>query len=376
MKVRITNFKSIEDAKLSLERVTLIIGPPATGKSNILEGIALACYPARFQRGLIELYRVGDKYRIPSVRRIIQRVNSIQDLFFFGRIGERIRLGIESNGNRAKLEIYFERGELKVNVNGEYSYKMTDIFKVLDRDYVEIGYSIFDSYAFDGRLYGFDRYSIWESMYHRLREHFKPYLSIQIPKTPLDEAAENISNIILQYRDLLPQLNSWICEYGIKLEFKSLANGTIVVFDYDYEVPSYLTSEGCYRLLYYIAAIHSCMDYVKTYSLQNRFILLLEEPETHIYPYSLNPLISKIEEASNILNIIITTHNPLLISRIWDRIRNLKVYYTYRDKLGRTRITPLSITKLAENLVTASELLTLKPDEVIEEYAEKEESTE
>ena len=41
-KVRVTNYKSIPDLTVDLGRVTVLIGANGSGKSNILEAIALA----------------------------------------------------------------------------------------------------------------------------------------------------------------------------------------------------------------------------------------------------------------------------------------------------------------------------------------------
>jgi len=40
----IKNFKSIKEAQLSCKRINLFIGEPNTGKSNLLESIALLSY--------------------------------------------------------------------------------------------------------------------------------------------------------------------------------------------------------------------------------------------------------------------------------------------------------------------------------------------
>src|SRR6266480_1738494 len=46
-KVRVENYKSIPDLALDLGRVTVLIGANGSGKSNILEGIALASAAAQ-----------------------------------------------------------------------------------------------------------------------------------------------------------------------------------------------------------------------------------------------------------------------------------------------------------------------------------------
>ena len=46
-KVRVNNYKSIVDVALDLGRVTVLIGANGSGKSNILEAIALASAAAQ-----------------------------------------------------------------------------------------------------------------------------------------------------------------------------------------------------------------------------------------------------------------------------------------------------------------------------------------
>jgi AAA15 family ATPase/GTPase len=48
-KVRVENFKSIPDLTLELGRVTVLIGANGSGKSNILEAIALASAAAQIK---------------------------------------------------------------------------------------------------------------------------------------------------------------------------------------------------------------------------------------------------------------------------------------------------------------------------------------
>jgi len=45
VKVSIRNFKSVREAKMRLGRVTVHLGPAASGKTNILEALALARQP-------------------------------------------------------------------------------------------------------------------------------------------------------------------------------------------------------------------------------------------------------------------------------------------------------------------------------------------
>ena len=48
MEVSISHYRSIEKVQMKLGRVTVLLGSPAAGKSNVLEAIALATYFDRY----------------------------------------------------------------------------------------------------------------------------------------------------------------------------------------------------------------------------------------------------------------------------------------------------------------------------------------
>jgi recombinational DNA repair ATPase RecF len=60
VEVFMSHCKSIEKVQMKLGRVTVLLGPPAAGKSNVLEAIALATYFDRyvFYVKSVPLYRL------------------------------------------------------------------------------------------------------------------------------------------------------------------------------------------------------------------------------------------------------------------------------------------------------------------------------
>ena len=72
------------------------------------------------------------------------------------------------------------------------------------------------------------------------------------------------------------------------------------------------------------------------------------------------------------MNIVVTTHNPILVSKLWDISKKIKTYYTTRDKEGSTRIAEIDIDMLAKEMRTAEEILFMPPKEVLEKYVVKE----
>src|SRR6266478_7762903 len=65
-KVRVENYKSIPDLTLDLGRVTVLIGANGSGKSNILEAIALASAAA--QRKLDNEFLISRGIRVTETR--------------------------------------------------------------------------------------------------------------------------------------------------------------------------------------------------------------------------------------------------------------------------------------------------------------------
>ncbi|MGC9010488.1 MAG: hypothetical protein ACP5I7_07770, partial [Sulfolobales archaeon] len=84
-----------------------------------------------------------------------------------------------------------------------------------------------------------------------------------------------------------------------------------------------------------------------------------------------------VKRAKDIVYIVISTHNPLFISLIWDRLEDAKTYYVYRDKKsGRTNAVELDIEKFAKDLRTTDDLVELKPSEMIRNYERAKKETE
>ncbi len=67
--------------------------------------------------------------------------------------------------------------------------------------------------------------------------------------------------------------------------------------------------------------------------------------------------------------VVISTHNPLLVSLLWDRVKNVETYYAHRDTGGSTRDAKLDVDKMAGDMVTSDELLLQPPHEIVRKYA-------
>ncbi len=94
----------------------------------------------------------------------------------------------------------------------------------------------------------------------------------------------------------------------------------------------------------------------------------MEEPESHIFPFLLNLIIDYVRKALDYTYVVMSTRNPLLLSLLWDRVKNVETYYIYRDEFGSTRAAKLDIDRIARDMIVVDELLLKPPTEVLKKY--------
>ncbi len=367
--ITIKNFKSIGEITLELAPLTILIGPPAAGKSNILDAIGLTGY---FHRLIVLDKEYGNNLvNIEPIKNIL-RMNDPIDLF--GRKGvENIELTFQ-NTKQLKIDLKYQQGTLKITINN--SALPWNLIQPLpnpnqrnniQRSLINTLNNFKDS-LIDSRIYGFDRYGL-SLNFHRL---LKGQNTKTFPANVLSELGWNSPLIARRKHYIIHEINKFVKDMlEEEIDIKVLRNGSIIVFDYDYEVDLSLISDSMYRMIYYLLALSSSYDYAGIYSLDRKMIVTLEEPEAHVFPYLLGLLTDKISEIIKRCYVIVSTHNPLFASLLQDRIKDVRVYYVYRDQQGNTNARELNIEKMAEELKTIEDIIVMKPSEVIEKYSKK-----
>ncbi|MCD6300641.1 MAG: ATP-binding protein [Staphylothermus sp.] len=378
MKIRIKNFKTIRDAEFELAPLTILMGPPASGKSNVLDALAFIGY---FYR----LLQLGSEYdnntgNLEPLKAIV-RSHNLEQLFRYQDLSLTISIAVEDKNTLMELKVFYEKGSPRFYVND------TDILFDFDR-YIHQGISniinrlniaskLEDKMLIEGRIYGYDRYGLSLSSCHNLLHcgfhlRLKNNIVRNTPKTILSELGWNAPHIIKDSREIIVNLNYTITEkLDEKVEVKVSRSGSVVIFDYDVEVDVTSVSDTIFRILYYLLALRSGINYVKKYGLEKKFIFLLEGPVAHVFPFFTDLLADYISKAAQNTYVVVTTHNPILVSTLWDRVKDVKTYYVMRDKQGSTNVAEIDIAKLAEELITSEDLLFMSPREVLEKYAVK-----
>jgi len=376
--VRIENFKSINRLELELAPLTILVGPPASGKSNILDALALLGYFNRIK--LLDKEYDNNASNLEPLT-FISRFTSYQHLFTNYDLTKRISVEMQlSAKERFNLTLQFMQGKLSVSLNNVpipwdlQTLPSSPFGEVRNALNQVIGEGLLP----ESRLYGYDRYGLAtqqcvSSVLCGFNIRLRGMQAAHIPKNILSEFSRNAPHLTRLMRDIISELNDVLREYlNMSVEVKVSLQGTVMIFDNDYEIEPTAISDTLFRALYYLMAIKTSLNYVKLYGLEKRFILLFEEPEAHVFPYFLEDLLADhIAKAVDYVYVVIATHNPLLVSILWDKVKNAKTYYVARDESGFTRSWEIDVEALAKDLKTAEEVLFMPPREVIEKYTVK-----
>jgi len=373
---RASNFKSIENVEFELAPLTILIGPPASGKSNILDALAFAGYFNRIL--LLDKEYENNASRLEPLQ-LILRFASPQQLFMWNDLTRRVSVELSmSPGEVLSVKLQFVQGKPELLVNG--AVVPWDLLTYLPPNaFLEVKSPLSSAskgkLLVESRLYGYDRYQLSSLQCNSptlcgFNMHLKGIQSMQTPKNILSEFGWNGTNLVRSVKDVVIELNELLKDnLGSRVEVKFTLSGNVTVYDYDFEVEPISVSDTIFRALYYLMALKISSNYVKLHGLEKRFLLLLEEPEAHVFPYFLDIFADYIAKVKDYLYVVIATHNPLFVSMLWDRVKDLKTYYVARDlKTGSTNVFEIDAGKLAEDLKTSEELLLMAPHEVISKY--------
>jgi len=147
-----------------------------------------------------------------------------------------------------------------------------------------------------------------------------------------------------------------------------LKDGALLMFDYDVEIGLDSVSDALLRTIYYLIALRSSVNYAKYHGLERRMIVMLEEPAAHVFPFFLEILAEQIKDTARTVKVVINTHNPLLVSAIWDRVSKVGTYYVYRDSLGSTSVAEIDIEKVAKSVADSEDLMLMRVNDVVTRF--------
>ena len=309
--LEISNFKSIKHLKLECKRINLFIGEPNTGKSNILEAIAL----------LSHIYHCGGR----DIRNFF-RFENMTNIFYDNILENSIVVLFDEK----KLEIQFKDGFFHGNYVDEKNRQVKDIFRY---DYQGSGSQLLlAELTRDFSMFKFYRFVT--------RTHFPNQRSEFL--SPPD--GDNLLAVILTRKDLRNIIKKVFDSFNLILAFEP-QEGKIKVQkqleDVVISFPYSLASETLQRLVFYLAAIYSNKDSV----------IAFEEPEAHAFPYYTKYLAETIAQDKNNNQYFISTHNPYFLLSVLEKAPKgeVAVFHTKLEDY-QTKVKPLTKEQIGEIL--------------------------
>ncbi len=306
-KLSISNFKSIRHLDIDCKKVNLFIGEPNTGKSNILEALALISWCARHSQPLSDYVRL----------------ELMQNLFYDELLEEEIRIdmALSSGKPAAALRVRFERNDFQF-----YSQDNSKEFRTLRHD---------------GQLNGGGgaHERTGDIKFFRFKDS-NDYSNPQ-PGSLQPPNGNNLFSTVFGSKELREMMMEFFRKYGLILlmkpherifEIQKQVDGVAIGFPYS------LQSDTLRRIIFYTVAMASNKDSV----------LVFEEPESNAFPYYTKYLGERIAlDETN--QFFIATHNPYLLSAIIEKApqKDVQVFITY-FKNYETHVKPLASDQLAE----------------------------
>lgn len=298
--VHIDNFKSLRGVKFDARRVNLFVGEPNTGKSNILEALALFSY-----------YRFD-----PATFKEVLRFEAVADLFFDQRVDATIRLTVD----KLRCRMEFMRGGFKITYGDERE----------DTSSVDLDASgRFSNWARVPDLFRYYRFKPGEDSSRQEYGVLAPPFGV------------NLAAILYTNKDLRRRVSDLFRTRGFRLEIKpvdmKLALAKYVDDDL-YSFPYESISETWRRIAFYMAVLET----------NKSAVLLLDEPEANTFPYYTKYLAEHIAEDST-NQFFVTTHNPYMLLTLVKKTppEELAVFVTRMEKF-ETKIKQIPDSRMAE----------------------------
>jgi len=298
------SYKSIETADLASRRVNIFIGEPNTGKSNLLEALAL------LSNGVSQ-----------HIGRVV-RVQQPADLFFDHEIERDISLTINGDfGWQLRFEKQHGQFKARISLPGRSNENYFQPF-LNPGQWPELPESPFRYYAFE-----------------RIPENARSqqYGFLQPP------FGENLPALLYSNKAFRESISSLFRSKGFRLEVRPQESQVLIskeVNDILYSYPFRAISETLQRIVFFKAVLETSSDAV----------LILDEPEANTFPFYTKYLAERIAlDVSN--QFFLTTHNPYVLTSLIEKTAasDLAVFIT-RMRNYRTEFHLASDDQLREML--------------------------
>jgi hypothetical protein len=302
--VHIQNFKSVRDLKFETKRVNLFIGEPNTGKTNILEALAL----------------LSEGVHGPAEFKEVFRCRNVADLF----TDQQVTTPIAVTTSEIHCSLKFEGQGFKFIARGSRAGSQ------------EQGYNLNQTGAQGG----------WINLQEGIKYYrYKPGAittaqAIGVLQPPF---GVNLTSILYTNKGLRSRVSDLFRSRNFRLEIRPVENELRIAKSIDDELFSFpygSISETWRRIVFYMAVLET----------NQNSTILLDEPEANTFPFYTAYLAERIAlDESN--QFFVTTHNPYILSSIVGKtpVKDLAVFVANMDNFCTT-LKPASVEGLSKIL--------------------------
>lgn len=348
-RLTVENFLSLDKVKVNFGKLTIFVGPNASGKSNIIKALTL----------LSGIGRADPLTNIQGICNRCLKVESIKQLFHDPNKELTIKVDLEVNGQSAFYDISFnsdglinkeevthekqlltrpERGktlylhkETEVHIEAGLSDSIPAILYM--PEYADPLISKMKDILGNIRTYSFD--------VDRIRSASSSGFDLSLLRDG-SNLAQTLHSLLtykrkrfLQIEDIMKQLIPEIEEINVP----PTEDGEQVYLSIKEEgIPEPLKyhniSDGTLRILAFVTALYL-----------ESTIITFEEPENCVHPYLFETIVDLCRKAP--VQVAITTHSPYLISKVADPSEILLIE---KDK-GKTKVRPVNDVEKVRRLL-------------------------
>lgn len=343
-RLHLRNYRSIRDETIVFDNPLFLVGRNGSGKSNVVDALAF----------------LSDCINIGFIAAIEQRpgITHISTQFYND---DEVRIELETSEGDYILEFIYQRGdgyiitEESIRTDSKYLHRKN---KTTDSNFSGMNLFFKDNQVALQLLSSIQDFSSFTELVSRISIHHINYKSIRnMDSTNITESQKlhrdggNAVGVLAYLQSKHPDELSDIGEYlpvnrwfdavipdMHVLAFDTKANGTGFRLSFgqnqNNNIPlpfaTHGISDGTLHALGVIVALHQ--DPAPS-------LVVIEEPEANLHPGALAVIADLIQEASERMQVVITTHSPELLDQKWIGPENLRVV-TWED--GQTRVSPVS----------------------------------
>ena len=267
-KLSIQNFKSIKGLQLDCKRVNLFIGEPNSGKSNLLEALSIFALPIN-----------------PEINQLV-RLGDMSNLFFDNDPSNSIKLA--ANGNTCEIVYDIPGSKIVFNYSNNNQISLTATGQILHSTLV-----------YDFHIHPYFFKSTDKFANKRFDFLFPPN-------------GNNLFSLLQSNKILRLLISNLIQERGFKLTLRQSTSEIEISKEVDNILTTYpyqVISDTLQRIVFYLSAIESN---------KNDTTLILEEPESNVFPYYTKYLAEKIALDKD-KQYFLTTHNPYFLQSLIEK---------------------------------------------------------